>query len=70
MTDPDLARLLRRALPPVGAQAPRRDLWSDVRARLDRRQRPVAWLDWVVAAAAAAGIAALPDMLPTLLYLL
>ncbi len=72
MTDPE-ARLtgwLRRAVPPLGAEAPRRDLWPDVRARLERGRRPVPWVDWAIAAAAVAGFATWPDVLSTVLYLL
>lgn len=68
--DTDLANLLRRAIRPVGAAQPRRDLWHDVRARLDRTERRVRWFDWAIAGAAAAGLAALPEVLATLLYLL
>lgn len=68
--DNDLARLLRRAVPPLGAEQPRRDLWNDVRARLDDRDRHVAWFDWAIAAAAATGLVVLPEVWPTLVYLL
>jgi hypothetical protein len=70
VTDPELTRLLKQAIPPLGGEPPRRDLWTDVRARLDRGERRVNWLDWVIATAAAAGFAALPELLPALLYLL
>ena len=70
MTDPELTRLLKGAIPPRGVEPPRRDLWTDVRARLDQGERRVNWLDWAIAAAAAAGFAALPELLLTLLYLL
>lgn len=72
MTDHDdaLARLVRRAVRPVGAERPRRDLWIDVRARLDRPGRRTPWIDWAIAAVTAASVAALPEVLPTLLYLL
>jgi hypothetical protein len=68
--DNDLARLLQRAAPPLGAERPRRDLWIEVRARLDRREGHLAWFDWVIAAAAATGLAVLPEVWTTLLYLL
>jgi hypothetical protein len=67
--DNDLARLLRRAVPPLGAEQPRHDLWNDVQARLDQPKR-MAWFDWAIAAAAAAGLVVLPEVWPTLLYLL
>lgn len=70
MTDPELTRLLQQAIPPLGDEPPRRDLWPDVRAGLDRGERRVNWLDWIIAAAAAAGFAALPELFPALLYLL
>ena len=68
--DEDLTRWLRRAVPPLGAEAPRRDLWPDLQVRLESGRRPLSWVDWAIAAAAAAGIATQPYVLSTVLYLL
>lgn len=59
---------LRRAVPPMSEEGPRRDLWPDLARRMT--DRPVAWFDWIVAAAAVAASIGLPAVMPTLLYLL
>lgn len=62
---------LRRGIPPRGAEAPRRDLWPDLARRLGRRSAArVHWFDWIVAAGAVTAAVALPEVFPTLLYLL
>ena len=72
MTDADenLTRWQRRAVAQHGAEAPRRDLWPDIQVRLESGRRPLSWVDWAIAAAAAAGIATQPDVVSTVLYLL
>ena len=59
MTDNDLVRHLRSALPPVEALAPSRDLWPSV---VDRSRTPRRWS--VLDVSAAAGIAAALLMFP------
>ena len=70
----DLSRIkeaLRRGVPARGAEVPRRDLWPDVARRLAVRSGArVHWVDWIVAAAAVTAVVALPEVFPTLLYLL
>jgi hypothetical protein len=62
---------LRRAVPSLGGEAPRRDLWPDLARRMAGSREPrVPWLDWIVAAGITAGAVAVPDVAPPLLYLL
>jgi hypothetical protein len=61
---------LRRAVPPIGDEAPRRDLWPDVVRRLTRPSQHTPWIDWAVAAAAMIACVAVPGVVQTLLYLL
>lgn len=61
---------LRRAVLPIGDEAPRRDLWPDVVGRLARPSLHTPWIDWAVAAAAMIACVTVPGVVPTLLYLL
>jgi hypothetical protein len=64
-----IERLLKTALPPMGAgMEPRRDLWPAMRKRLEARPAPVPWFDWAVLAAAAVCLAFFPGAIPVLLY--
>jgi 4-hydroxybenzoate polyprenyltransferase len=55
MTDEErLTQLVRRALPPVAAHHPSRDLWPSVAERMDRR---AAWSMFDIGLAAAVAIA-------------
>lgn len=63
-----LKDVLRRTVPPMPEEAPRRDLWPDVVRRMTVHRVP--WFDWMIAAAAVAASVALPAVGPTLLYLL
>lgn len=63
-----IAEALRRAVPPMPRDGPRRDLWPDLARRMTGRRVP--WFDWMVGAAAVAASVGLPAVVPTLLYLL
>ena len=59
--------MLKRAFPPSDTEL-RRDLWPDMLRRIDQHSRAVPWYDWLLIAAAAALVFALPRLLPVLLY--
>jgi len=61
----DLRHLLQRAMPPIRAQSPSRDLWPEM---LIRRPRSYDW-NWIDLGAAAA-IALLLALFPGLFWLL
>jgi hypothetical protein len=66
-----IEQLLKKALPPIGAQVGaelRRDLWPAMLRRLDARSTAVPWFDWALLAAVAAWIAFSPGAIPVLLY--
>lgn len=65
-----ITEALRRAMPPVRVEGPRRDLWPDVARRMSGRPSGITWLDWVAGASAIAASLAVPTVIPTLLYLL
>ena len=68
MTDQELARFLREALPPSTAEGPSRDLWPAV---LGRSQEPVvswSWLDLGMAAGVVIVLSVFPDWLWLLAY--
>lgn len=64
----DLKRVLKAALPPVGDSEPRRDLWPELRRRIESEPTGFAWLDWLLAAGAAAWLLLFPTAIPALLY--
>ena len=66
--DDDLKRLLKAALPPVADAEPRRDLWPELRRRVDGEPAGFAWLDWLLAAGAAAWLLLFPTAIPAFLY--
>jgi len=71
MNDERIQKLLQSALPPIGEAQPRRDLWPDMRRRLESgaaheiRFGPI---DWAIAAALAAALLIFPNLIPELLY--
>jgi hypothetical protein len=67
MTDERLATLLRAALPPSANDAPRRDVWPRIAARLDERWR-WSYVDLSLATAAGAALALNPEWLWLLAY--
>jgi hypothetical protein len=80
----ELKRLLKRAVPPVGKgrqgverlrQAStelRRDLWPEMRRRLEERtvrvRVRVPWWDWALLAGASLLLLLFPGVIPALLY--
>ena len=67
MTDAELDRLVRAAMPPVDARGPRLDLWPAITERIDARPR-WAWLDIGLAAALVGVFVVFPEWLSMLLY--
>lgn len=68
-----IERLLKKSLPPIGAQVGaelRRDLWPAMLRRIDddAHSTSVPWFDWALLAAVAAWLAFFPGMIPVLLY--
>ena len=75
----ELRDLLKRAVAPVKDTGLRRDLWPEMRKRLDREQREakaearfaparVPWFDWALAALAGAILLLFPGVIPALAY--
>jgi hypothetical protein len=68
LNDEQFGRLLRDAVAPVGDPELSRDLWPDMRARLDASRFRVPWFDWVLAALALVLCLIAPGAIPGLLY--
>ena len=65
-----MKKLLKEALPEVGADAEAgRDLWPAVLKRIDA-QPAVPWFDWALAGGLVAMAAFFPSAIPVLLYYL
>ena len=69
--------LLQQAIPPVAKDPePARDLWPELRARIERAHAPsparsaVPWFDWVLGGCVALVAIAFPASIPVLLYYL
>lgn len=64
-----LAQLLRDALPPL-TEAAERDLWPQMRARLESPRFPAyfSWLDWVLAAGTVLWFVFFPQAIPGFFY--
>ena len=68
MTDDDrLLRVLRSAFPPVGDEAPSRDLWPSVADRIEAPDRWV-WLDLSLAALVTIVLVIFPEYVSVLAY--
>jgi hypothetical protein len=65
--DEKLRSLLKMALPPVGDQEPREDLWPRMLERLDRRPARALWFDFALGGLAAAAMIAFPQVIPWVL---
>jgi hypothetical protein len=68
--DEALKELLQRAAPGPADRKLRRDLWPDMRRRLDRPPVHIPWWDWALAATLLLGLLLFPETIPTVLYLL
>jgi hypothetical protein len=66
--DDRLREALRQAIPRMGDQSPRRDLWPDVLRQLDHVPVRVSWLDWALIAALSGLTFIFPDAIPGVLY--
>jgi hypothetical protein len=66
--DERLRQAVRNALAPADPAGPSRDLWPELRRRIERRPAPVSRLDWALLAALLAFFVIFPEALVTLLY--
>jgi len=74
--DEEVRILLNASLPPAGDTELSRDLWPQMRARLDEqrslaaafRWAGVPWFDWALAALAGAALLIFPSIIPALFY--
>ena len=64
----ELRALLQREFPPLQDAGPQRDLWPQMRRRLDVQPLRIPWFDWALAAAVAAALLLFPNAIPALLY--
>ncbi len=64
----ELKKQLKQSLSPVKHVELRRDLWPQMRRRLEEAPIRVPWWDWALLAAASALIFLFPGMIPALLY--
>ena len=66
----ELKKLLKGAAPPVGETELRRDLWPEMRRRLEARtvRVRVPWWDWALLAGASLLLLLFPGVIPALLY--
>jgi len=62
-----LRELLKKSMEPADLEL-RRDLWPEIVRRREKGERRVPWFDWVLLAAATAGLLFVPQMIPMLLY--
>jgi hypothetical protein len=67
--DEALKELLQRAAPGPVDRELKRDLWPEMRQRLDRPPVHISW-DWALAAALLLCLLLFPDAIPAVLYLL
>jgi len=68
MNDDRVKELLRAAIPRPGDAELKRDLWPNMRRRLDERRLRVSAFDWVLIAAILASMMLFPQAALTLLY--
>jgi hypothetical protein len=66
----EVKKLLKGAVPPVGETELRRDLWPEMRRRLEERtvRVRVPWWDWALLAGASLLLLLFPGVIPALLY--
>lgn len=68
MNDDDLAKRLRRAVPPWQNVEPRTDLWPRLLARLEDAPVFFGWFESVLAGGIAMALAIFPETIPWMLY--
>jgi hypothetical protein len=70
--DEQLKQLIRQAIAPVKDAELQRDLWPQMRKRLQREQQHepvrVPWFDWVLAVVSCLILVLFPGVIPALLY--
>jgi hypothetical protein len=70
--DEQLKQLIRQAIAPVKDAELQRDLWPQMRKRLQREQQHepvrIPWFDWVLAAVSCLILVLFPGVIPALLY--
>jgi len=68
MNDDETKRLISSAIGSLQDVELKRDLWPDVRRRIDERTMRVSTFDWVLIAAVFASVVMFPEWLLALLY--
>ena len=68
--DEALKELLQRAGPCPPDRELKRDLWPEMRQRLERPPVQIHWVDWALAAMLALCLFLFPQTIPAVLYLL
>lgn len=68
--DEALKQLLQRAAPGPADRELKRDLWPEMRQRLERPPVHIPWGDWAIAATLLVCLLLFPESIPAVLYLL
>ena len=68
--DEALKELLQRAAASPADRELKRDLWPEMRQRLDRPPVQIPWGDWALAATLLLCLLLFPETIPAVLYLL
>ena len=67
--DEALKELLQRAAPGPADRELKRDLWPEMRQRLERPPVQIPWEDWALAATLLLCLLLFPETIPAVLYL-
>jgi hypothetical protein len=67
--DRALKELLQRAAPGPADRELKRDLWPEMRQRLERPPVQIPWGDWALAATLLLCLLLFPETIPSVLYL-
>jgi hypothetical protein len=67
-SDERLRHAVRKTLAPADSAGPSRDLWPELRRRIERQPAPVSRLDWAMLAALLIFVVIFPEGFVTLLY--
>ena len=68
--DEALKQLLQRAAASAADRELKRDLWPEMRHRLERPPVRIPWVDWALAATLLLCLLLFPETIPAVLYLL